>query len=183
MTTEALAAPVGRWGLTPLAEVIYRTLVLVGPASSARLGRELGVEATRVGRGLDELVALDAVRRLGRAGGRTLWRARAVAEVNALVRDRRVPVAMAVRPAVAPVPDSGPPSVLTERERGILTLLAGGASDEEAAAELGLSRRTVLYAMRGLMDRLGVENRFQLALLLGAAQTIAPDLTTQWKAG
>jgi hypothetical protein len=33
----------------------------------------------------------------------------------------------------------------------------------------------VLYAMRALMDRLGVENRFQLALVLGAAQAITPE--------
>nr|BFE70522.1 hypothetical protein GCM10020092_038230 [Actinoplanes digitatis] len=42
------------------------------------------------------------------------------------------------------------------------------------AAELGLSRRTVSYTLRAVMDRLGVENRFQLALVLGAAYAIAP---------
>ncbi len=38
------------------------------------------------------------------------------------------------------------------------------------AAELRLSRRTVVYTLRGLMDRLNVENRFQLAMVLGATR-------------
>jgi len=58
---------------------------------------------------------------------------------------------------------------LTSREKALVTLLARGYTDEAAAAELGLSRRTVAYVLRALMDRLGVQNRFQLALLLGAA--------------
>jgi len=64
-----------------------------------------------------------------------------------------------------------PPIVLNQRERALVALLADGYSDESAAAQLGLSRRTVLYALRSLMDRVGVENRFQLALVLGATGT------------
>jgi DNA-binding NarL/FixJ family response regulator len=62
--------------------------------------------------------------------------------------------------------------VLTHRERAIVELLALGASEEAAAAALGLSRRTVVYTLRALMDRLGVANRFQLALVLGAARAV-----------
>jgi DNA-binding CsgD family transcriptional regulator len=65
-----------------------------------------------------------------------------------------------------------PPIVLTARERAIVSLLALGCTEEFAAVQLGLSRRTVLYALRALMDRLGVENRFQLALVLGAARAV-----------
>ncbi|GID90960.1 LuxR C-terminal-related transcriptional regulator [Amorphoplanes digitatis] len=65
-----------------------------------------------------------------------------------------------------------PPIVLTAREQKIVALLAAGLSEEAAAADLGLSRRTVVYAVRALMDRLGVENRFQLALVLGAARAV-----------
>lgn len=64
-----------------------------------------------------------------------------------------------------------PPIVLNQREKALVALLADGYSDESAAAHLGLSRRTVLYALRSLMDRVGVENRFQLALVLGATGT------------
>jgi DNA-binding CsgD family transcriptional regulator len=61
-----------------------------------------------------------------------------------------------------------PQLVLTTRETAIIAVLAAGHSEEFAATELGISRRTVIYALRALMDRIGVENRFQLALVLGA---------------
>ncbi|GAA4440523.1 helix-turn-helix transcriptional regulator [Phytohabitans houttuyneae] len=62
-----------------------------------------------------------------------------------------------------------PPIDLSSREQELVRLLAMGYTDQSAAQELRLSVRTVAYTMRHLMDRLGVENRFQLALLLGAA--------------
>ncbi|MGW4461270.1 LuxR C-terminal-related transcriptional regulator [Micromonospora sp. NBC_01796] len=62
-----------------------------------------------------------------------------------------------------------PPITLTPREQALVALLSAGHTDVSAAHELKLSVRTVAYTMRELMDRLGVENRFQLALLLGAA--------------
>ena len=62
-----------------------------------------------------------------------------------------------------------PPITLTPREQALVALLSAGHTDVSAANELKLSVRTVAYTMRELMDRLGVENRFQLALLLGAA--------------
>jgi len=62
------------------------------------------------------------------------------------------------------------PIELTSREKALVALLAAGHTDVTAAAELQLSARTVAYTMRAMMDRLGVENRFQLALLLGAAR-------------
>jgi len=61
------------------------------------------------------------------------------------------------------------PINLTPREKSLVALLAAGHTDVTAADRLNLSVRTVAYTLRALMDRLGVENRFQLALLLGAA--------------
>lgn len=58
---------------------------------------------------------------------------------------------------------------MSNREQALVCLLALGHTDQSAAQQLRLSDRTVAYTMRRLMDRLGVENRFQLALLLGAA--------------
>jgi DNA-binding CsgD family transcriptional regulator/predicted DNA-binding transcriptional regulator len=66
------------------------------------------------------------------------------------------------------------PIELTPRERALVALLSKGHTDVTAAAELNVSARTVAYAMRALMDRLGVDNRFQLALLLGATGTVSP---------
>jgi DNA-binding CsgD family transcriptional regulator len=318
--TPAVIPSPGRWGLSPLADLLYRTLVLRGPGTSTLLSRQLGVEPKRVAGGIDELVTAGAVRQSGR-GGERHWVARDVAEVESIMRGRRAPVVVADQyrrhlAAVASVhldriprdlvrrlpsretarcriaelaaaerrehlaintedvitadaarvaapidrsliarnirlrtlglpprdgtveevspgcehrlaaslplklmvfdrrvalfaadpadfdagavevadPDTAAhltrlfyriwhtatdprrqevaPIVLTTREQRILTLLAAGASEEVAAAELGLSRRTVVYTMRALMDRVGVENRFQLALVLGAARAI-----------
>jgi DNA-binding CsgD family transcriptional regulator len=64
--------------------------------------------------------------------------------------------------------DGVPPIMLTERERAILALLAEGLTDAAAAERLKISRRTIAYTLRTLMDRVGVENRFQLGLTLGS---------------
>ncbi|MEU8819624.1 LuxR C-terminal-related transcriptional regulator [Actinoplanes sp. NPDC048796] len=66
------------------------------------------------------------------------------------------------------------PIELSPRESALVGLLAMGHTDQTAAEELGLSPRTVAYALRALMDRLGVQNRFQLALVLGAAGAVRP---------
>ena len=56
---------------------------------------------------------------------------------------------------------------LSERERELISLLARGHTDVSAAGHLGISARSVTNILRRLMDRLGVENRFQLGLALG----------------
>ena len=66
------------------------------------------------------------------------------------------------------------PIDLSPRESALVGLLALGHTDQTAAEELGLSPRTVAYTMRALMDRAGVQNRFQLALMLGAAGAVRP---------
>ena len=77
-------------------------------------------------------------------------------------------------PANEPAADGPPQVTLTPRERAIVELLAQGHTDETAARELDLSRRTVGYALGGLMSRLGVDNRFQLGLALGALRAAVP---------
>jgi DNA-binding CsgD family transcriptional regulator len=72
-------------------------------------------------------------------------------------------------------PREYPQVTLTPRERAIVELLAQGHTDETAARELDLSRRTVGYALGGLMSRLGVDNRFQLGLALGALRAAVPS--------
>lgn len=56
---------------------------------------------------------------------------------------------------------------LSERERELIALLAEGHTDVTAAERLGISPRSVTNILRSLMDRLGVENRFQLGLAVG----------------
>ena len=67
------------------------------------------------------------------------------------------------------------PIDLSPRESALVGLLALGHTDQTAADELGLSPRTVAYTLRALMDRVGVQNRFQLALTLGAAGAVRPE--------
>lgn len=70
----------------------------------------------------------------------------------------------------------GVPTVqLTDRERVLVEQLAAGHTDALVARRLSISARTIGYTLRGLMDRLGVENRFQLGLALGA-QGVATGL-------
>jgi DNA-binding NarL/FixJ family response regulator len=57
--------------------------------------------------------------------------------------------------------------VFTAREKALVELLAAGHTDASAARRLGLSPRTVSYTVQSLMDRLNVENRFQLGLAIG----------------
>jgi DNA-binding CsgD family transcriptional regulator len=67
------------------------------------------------------------------------------------------------------------PIDLSPRESALVGLLALGHTDQSAAEQLGLSPRTVAYSLRALMDRVGVQNRFQLALALGAAGAVRPE--------
>ncbi|MDW5330317.1 helix-turn-helix transcriptional regulator [Plantactinospora sp. KLBMP9567] len=66
---------------------------------------------------------------------------------------------------------------LSERERDLLRLLAQGHTDASAARAMRISRRTVSNTLRALMDLLGVENRFQLGLAVGALSLIEPPGT------
>jgi DNA-binding NarL/FixJ family response regulator len=56
---------------------------------------------------------------------------------------------------------------LTPREQAIVSLLAAGHTDASTAHQLGISSRTIAYTLRALMDRYGVQNRFQLGLMIG----------------
>ncbi|MGW0118736.1 LuxR family transcriptional regulator [Streptomyces sp. NPDC003327] len=56
------------------------------------------------------------------------------------------------------------PNGLLPADRRLLRLLAGGASDEVIARELGVSRRTLFRRLQVLMARLGATSRFQMAL-------------------
>ncbi|WP_082119586.1 helix-turn-helix domain-containing protein [Saccharothrix sp. ST-888] len=62
----------------------------------------------------------------------------------------------------------GGPVALNERQRKLISLLMAGHTDSSAAYRLGISPRTVTNILRSLMDRLGVDNRFQLGVALGA---------------
>jgi DNA-binding NarL/FixJ family response regulator len=76
--------------------------------------------------------------------------------------------------------DQDQPLVLDKHVRSLVLLLVAGHTDASAARRLGVSPRTVTNMLRSLMDRLGVNNRFQLGVALGlrgAARAFGPDAT------
>ncbi|MGW2051672.1 helix-turn-helix domain-containing protein [Streptomyces sp. NPDC001858] len=60
-----------------------------------------------------------------------------------------------------------PHLALDQRQHKLILLLLAGHTDASAADCLGISSRTVTNILRSLMDRLGVDNRFQLGVALG----------------
>jgi DNA-binding CsgD family transcriptional regulator len=74
---------------------------------------------------------------------------------------------------------SGVPRIqLSDRERRLVDLLAEGHTDVSAAQQLRISARSISYITRSLMDRVGVDNRFQLGLVLGTMRAAAPPPLT-----
>jgi DNA-binding CsgD family transcriptional regulator len=77
--------------------------------------------------------------------------------------------------AASPRPEGVSAIQLSTRERALVALLAQGHTDVSAAHVLHISPRLVTYLVRSLMDRLGVNNRFQLGLALGAMNVTPPS--------
>jgi DNA-binding NarL/FixJ family response regulator len=86
------------------------------------------------------------------AGGGAVFGAGVAAQVLALTSTRPNPP--------APERDDG----LTDREREVLALLAGGASNPQIARNLGLSLKTVQNYVSRILDKLQVADRTQAAL-------------------
>lgn len=78
-----------------------------------------------------------------------------VTDIVRLLRERRA-VAAARRRRT-------PAERLTDRERGIVTLVAAGASNREVAQRLALAEDTVKHHISNIFDKLGVSNRAELA--------------------
>lgn len=175
-----------RLGQSPDADLLYRTLVTFGPRTAADLATDLGMALSRVGRALDELASAGAVAPEATVPSRApTWTPRPATEVahgRPHVRVARAPLVATLvgllerhlhPPPREPAPTARP-SPLQPRERALITALAAGHTEARAARELGISRRTVSNILRDLMDRLGVANRFQLGLTLGARYAVRP---------
>jgi DNA-binding NarL/FixJ family response regulator len=78
-----------------------------------------------------------------------------------------------------PLPSGSLLGVLTAREKQVLTLVAAGHTNQEAAAELGLSVKTVeTYRLR-LSDKLGISNKVDLVRIALECGLIAPSNKTE----
>jgi DNA-binding NarL/FixJ family response regulator len=76
-------------------------------------------------------------------------------------------------------PEPGPElNALTEREREVLTLVAGGLSNDEIAAKLVLSPATAKTHVSRIMTKLRVRDRAQLVVLAYEAGLITPGWLT-----
>jgi len=67
------------------------------------------------------------------------------------------------------------PVVLQPRDREILEQLMGGSSNDEIAAALGISRKTVEAHLSRLYDRAGVMSRLELAMLADRERWLEVD--------
>ncbi|WP_049559980.1 response regulator transcription factor [Nonomuraea sp. SBT364] len=76
-------------------------------------------------------------------------------------------------------PEPGPElNSLTEREREVMGLVAGGLSNDEIAARLVLSPATAKTHVSRIMTKLGVRDRAQLVVLAYEAGMITPGWLT-----
>jgi DNA-binding NarL/FixJ family response regulator len=107
-----------------------------------------------------------------------LWQASAVAEATGATTERahidQLLRQLGVRtwrrgPRARPTGDL---SVLSDREREIANLIAGGASNPDIARALFLSRKTVERHVSSILGKLEVKNRAQLAATVAAGDEI-----------
>jgi DNA-binding CsgD family transcriptional regulator len=62
------------------------------------------------------------------------------------------------------VPSAPPPGQISAEQREILQVLSNGVTDDHAAAQLHMSRRTFARRVASLMDSLGATSRFQVGV-------------------
>lgn len=78
------APSLARWGRSPDADLIYRTLVTLGPRTAAALGRDLGLSSRRITMALEELAAVGVASR-----ATAVWTPATPAEVVTLLNRPR----------------------------------------------------------------------------------------------
>lgn len=57
------------------------------------------------------------------------------------------------------------PTALSDRERAVLRLVAGGRSNKQIAQALGITERTVKFHVTSILNKLGADNRAQAVAL------------------
>jgi len=94
--------------------------------------------------------------------GRTLGQADAIALAVKTAQPDPGPAAAVTDPAVHCVPADSPAGPLSARERQIMALLAGGASNAEIAQTLFVTPNTVRSHLDRIRDKTGARNRAEL---------------------
>jgi DNA-binding NarL/FixJ family response regulator len=83
-----------------------------------------------------------------------------------------------VATGLRPADDAGRLAVLTEREREVLALVAGGLTNEEIAARLVVSPLTAKTHVSRILTKLGARDRVQLVVLAYETGVVRPG----WRA-
>ncbi len=127
---------------------------LAQPFELARTQLCAGERLRRARRRADARPLLDAAHATFAALGAEHWAARAASELRAAGARRR-----------ERSPDE---DALTARERDVCVLVAGGATNREAAVALHMSPRTVEHHLRSAYRKLGVRSRTEMSGRFGA---------------
>jgi DNA-binding NarL/FixJ family response regulator len=77
--------------------------------------------------------------------------------------------------ATSDVPPEGERERLTEREQEVLALVAAGRTNREIAEQLTISENTVKFHMRGILDKLHLRNRTEVARWVSQQRSGRPD--------
>jgi len=79
------------------------------------------------------------------------------------------------RVATSDVPPEAERERLTEREQEVLALVAAGRTNREIAEQLTISENTVKFHMRGILDKLHLRNRTEVARWVSQQRPGRPD--------
>jgi DNA-binding NarL/FixJ family response regulator len=118
-----------------------------------------------LGKGVEPHVLLDAIRTV--ATGEALLSPRAT----------RTLISRWLQPAQDPIAAPASLSALTDREREVVALVAGGLSNNEIAAKLYLSPLTAKTHVNRAMMKLGARDRAQLVVLAFQSGLVRADPT------
>ncbi|MFZ5816155.1 MAG: LuxR C-terminal-related transcriptional regulator, partial [Bacillota bacterium] len=181
----AAAGPTG-----PLGVIAYRGLLLLGLVAGDlfywhqlwRLGETYGVRRT-MGLGLGgSLWLIGTATLVTRTGSLSLLPGPLFLLIGAAILFLAIPLIFRYRlpETVHPTPEALPgqpfriPEGLTAAEVAIYPLLLSGASDQEIAARLVVSKHTVKFHVRNILHKAGVANRRELLSRLLAGEPLAP---------
>src|ERR671931_516839 len=155
------------------------TLAAAGRGDRASLEEAVDM-ADRMGMGIESIWARTSLARVKAVGGDTagaetiLRHASAIAEATGATTERahidQLLRQLGIRTwrRGARARPTGDLSVLSDREREIANLIAGGASNPDIARTLFLSRKTVERHVSSILEKLAVKNRAQLAAKMAA---------------
>lgn len=115
--------------------------------------------------------------------GEVIGAIRAIADGRAWIESRAAVILLEEYRRLNGLVGRGAGGRLSERDIALLRMLAGGHSNKEIGAALGIAESTVKNQLGGLFDRLGVHDRTQAALYAFSHGILAPEQGTTLERG